>query len=56
MLYNIWGNPKMGVPKNSWFIIYNGQILLKLMIWGYLHFRKPPILPLYIKTYIIHLN
>ena len=29
----------MGVPQNGWFVV---EILLKLMIWGYPYFRKPP--------------
>jgi len=35
----------MGVSKNrgtpKW-MVYNGKTLLKWMIWGYHHFRKPP--------------
>ena len=43
-------------------MIYNGDISLKWMIWGYPHFRKPPfrnpiiyrILWIYIYIYYIH--
>ena len=27
--------------SNSW-MVYNGKFIYKWMIWGYLHFRKPP--------------
>jgi len=32
----------MGDSHNGWFIMENP--ILKLMIWGYPHFRKPPYL------------
>ena len=31
--------PKIGVPQNGWFIMENP---IKMMIWGYHHFRKTP--------------
>ena len=37
--WHLSGFPKWGSPKNGWFI---EKIPLKWMIWGYLHFRKPP--------------
>ena len=33
---------RMGVPQNGWFITEHPVILLKWMIWGDHHFRKPP--------------
>ena len=41
----IWMFPKIGVPQNGWFI---WKTLLKWMIWGYHHFRKPPYIYIYI--------
>ena len=35
----IWGFPKMGVPRNRWFIRENPMKLYD--DWGYPHFRKP---------------
>ena len=35
----IWVFPRIGVPRNGWFIMEN---LLKWMIWGYPYFWKPP--------------
>ena len=37
--YIIWVFPKIGVPQNAWVLM---ETLLKWMIWGYHHFRKPP--------------
>ena len=39
--YEIWRFPKFWVPQND---KMDGLILLKSMIWGYPHFRKPPYL------------
>ena len=39
-LIDKWVFPKIGVPRNG--VVYNGNPLLKLMIWGYHHLRNPP--------------
>jgi len=36
----IWVFPKIGVPRNGWFIMET--LLLEWMIWGYPYFWKHP--------------
>ena len=43
---NIWGIPKMVVPKNGWFISWKIPSRNGWFFWWYPHFRNPPYLPI----------